>query len=95
MPCAFVNLNSRGGTIGLFPFEKLKDIHRVVSRLGFGPDVLPACCDQARKSTVELWRDARSSFLAELERGVPVSPDSPFLKDKAPRTGGDAIPPTR
>jgi hypothetical protein len=76
----FANVGARQGQAGLFPFEKIKTIQGIVSRLGFGEGVTTETAKSARTEIVGNWKLLRNHFLAELERGIPARPDSPFLK---------------
>lgn len=79
MRATFSNLGEDEYTIGLYPFESLKSIRRTVSSLGFG-QIDPAKAALARCEIVHRWKELRRHFLAELERGIPRSADSPFLR---------------
>ena len=76
----FANIGEREREVGLFPFEKIKKIQSTISKLGFGVAVTPDLARNARAEIIGNWKLLRSHFLSELERGVPVNPDSPFLK---------------
>jgi hypothetical protein len=76
----FANVGEGQGNFGIFPFEKIKSIHSVVSKLGFGEGVTIESARAARAEVIGSWKLLRVHFLSELERGVPAKPDSPFLK---------------
>lgn len=75
----FENVGEGESRIGLFPFESIKSIYGKVSDLGFGAQFKPKEAKQAREEILILWKKLRSHYLSELERGIPVRPDSPFL----------------
>jgi len=76
----FLNIGQNEGGIGLFPFESIKQIHKIVSSLGFGEAATVVNAKQARAEIIENWKKLREHFLSECARGVPIKPDSPFLK---------------
>jgi hypothetical protein len=76
----FLNIGEREGKPGLFPFEKIKVIQEIVSRLGFGEQVTPVLAKSARTEIVGHWKLLRAHFLTELARDIPARPDSPFIK---------------
>ena len=76
----FSNVGETQADVGLFPFEKIKTIQSVVSRLGFDDTSTPEAARAARAEIIDSWKLLRYHFLSELERGIPARPDSPFLK---------------
>jgi hypothetical protein len=76
----FANIGESNDNAGLFPFQFIKDVRRGISGLGFGPafDGKKAAATPD-KITAE-WRVSRRRFLSELERGIPLKPDSRYLK---------------
>lgn len=76
----FANVGEREDQVGQFPFEKIKLIHGVVSKLGFGEAATTEAAKAARAEIIGAWKLLRIHFLSELERGVPAKPDSPYLK---------------
>jgi hypothetical protein len=64
--------------VGVYPFESLKQILRVISQLGFGEVVTPDRSLVARKTIDALWKILRSELLKELDRDFPEHPDTPF-----------------
>jgi hypothetical protein len=75
----FANVGEDDENIGLFPFESMKNIQKEISALGFGDNFKKGNCKTARDTILEYWKKLRNSFLYELERGVPVKVDSPFV----------------
>ena len=75
----FQNIGETRGNTGIFPFEGLKDIHRVVSTLGYGAGAGSTQAAETRHHIIKCWKSLRANFLSELERGEPARPDSPFL----------------
>ncbi|WP_157379456.1 hypothetical protein [Burkholderia ubonensis] len=76
----FANVGEAERRVGIFPFEGVKDIHKAISRLGFGDAFSRASADGARREIVQLWKRLRRHYLCELERDAPHQPDSPFLE---------------
>ena len=75
----FANLGATEGEIGVFPFESLKNIHKVVSSLGFGALQSEEDRRLARKSIIDHYKKLRQHYLANCARGVPDIPDSPYI----------------
>jgi hypothetical protein len=76
----FSNVGEAQGKVGLYPFECIKTIHMVVSRLGFGEEMTGESAKAARALIVADWKKLRYYYLGELERGIPANPDSPYFK---------------
>jgi hypothetical protein len=76
----FANVGEDKNSVGLFPFESIKSIHKKVSSLKFGSEFKVDDAATVRCETVSLWKKLRSHYLSELERGVPANIDSPFLR---------------
>jgi hypothetical protein len=76
----YLDHNRRGNRrgIGVYPFESLKQIGKVISHLGFGEAVTPGRSLVARKTIDALWKILRSELLKELDRDFPEHPDTPF-----------------
>ena len=79
----FVNLGESRSCVGLYPFEGMKTILRIVSEIGYGSTVTKLKSDNARVKIVEEWKKLRRSFLSECARGAPIRPDSPYLEEKS------------
>jgi len=75
----YKNLKETKDDIGLYPFECLKEIHKIVSRLGYG--TLDASkTTEARKHIKHNWGNLRRSFLSEFDRSEPTVFDSPYIE---------------
>jgi hypothetical protein len=75
----YKNLNETKDDIGLYPFECLKEIHKIVSLLGYGSlDVKKTT--EARKHIRHNWGDLRKSFLSEFDRSEPTIFNSPYFE---------------
>lgn len=75
----YKNLKETKGDIGLYPFESLKEIGRIISRLGYGTlDVNKSA--EARKHIHQNWGNLRRSFLSEFDRSEPTTFDSPYVE---------------
>ena len=74
----YKNLKETDNYIGLYPFEGLKDIYEVISKLGYGKlDSLKAT--EARKHINYNWKELRQSFLSEFDRSEPSVHNSPYV----------------
>jgi hypothetical protein len=74
------NIGERLGDIGLYPYEPIKDIHKVVSELGFGK------IDENKRMThrrkiIGHWKSIRRNFLAEFDRVEPTKVVSPYVEE--------------
>jgi hypothetical protein len=76
----FSNVGEAEFAGGIYPFEGIKEIHRLVSKLGWGNEFTTEQAEVTRREIVSQWKLVRDHYLSELERGVPVKPDSPYLK---------------
>lgn len=74
----FMNLGQNEASVGLYPFESMKDICGIVSKLGFGNSVTPEKSKDARDEIVAKWKKLRLNFLGECSRGIPIDPDTPY-----------------
>lgn len=74
----YKNLKETDEEIGLYPFECLKDIHELVSKLGYGQiDIVKAT--ETRRHIRHCWKDLRKSFLSEFDRSEPTAYHSPYV----------------
>ena len=69
--------NVPGTRVGLYPYEPLKDISKIMSWLRDGRT--PDERYRVRRCILQLWYDAHSAMLSEFDREVPVHPVSKFL----------------
>lgn len=73
----YKNLGETPNEIGLYPFECLKDILKVISKLGYNK--IDTDKKAARAEINECWREMRQSFLAEFDRSEPTKFHSPYV----------------
>lgn len=78
----FSNIGKNGGSRGLFPHENLKDIHRIISWLGFGENFRKTKSYNARLCITSLWQEMHHAMLDEFDRDAPVTPISKYLYRK-------------
>ncbi|WP_423207310.1 hypothetical protein E2974_05630 [Paracoccus yeei] len=77
---SFKNLGEGRSNKGLYPFEDLKDIHKIVSSLGHGEGFRYAERHEAREEILKRWGNIRLPLLSEFERQEPTNPSSPFWR---------------
>src|SRR5207253_3145551 len=75
----FQNVPTKGTPRGLFPYENLKDIRRIVGWLGFGVQWSREKADLAHECIVRLWGEMHGALLQEFDTEVPSRPVSRFL----------------
>jgi hypothetical protein len=75
----FQNVPMAGTRRGLFPYENLKDIRRIVGWLGFEDQWTREKADLAHKCIVRLWGQMHGALLQEFDTEVPIQPVSRFL----------------
>ena len=75
----FDNVPLRNHPRGLYPYENLKDIKRVVDWLGVGKKRNDEEIHLARKCIIRLWQEMYHAMLSEFDRDVPESPVSRYL----------------
>lgn len=83
----FKNLGENRNSIGLYPFEALKEIRREVMNLGFGGGFAADRAPDARKAIIKLWKQLRDKMLREFDRDLPTYPQSPYLGDDLDEPG--------
>ena len=65
---------------GLYPYENLKDIYKVIQWLGCGSGFRGTQdAKKARKCVTRLWQEMHSAMLTEFDRAVPMRPVSKYL----------------
>ncbi|MEX6689702.1 hypothetical protein QTN47_19510 [Danxiaibacter flavus] len=74
----YKNLGEKKNEIGYYPFECLKEIHKLVSELGYGKLDATKSKD-ARERIKHCWKDLKVSFLSEFDRSEPTVFNSPFV----------------
>ncbi len=75
----FDNVPLRNDSRGLYPYENLKDIKRVVDWLGVGKKRNDEEIHLARKVIIRLWQEMYHAMLSEFDRDVPENPVSRYL----------------
>lgn len=76
----FANIGETEIRRGLFPFESLKNIQTIHSRLGYAGSATLENRTEARRMMTTEWKVLRQHYLSEFTRGRPASPDTPFLQ---------------
>lgn len=69
----YSNVHERPGVIGLYPYEPIKTIYRIINDLGYGsidPHMRKAACD----AIIHHWQSIRLEFLSEFDRAEPTKP---------------------
>ncbi len=79
----FKNLGESDKTIGLYPFEPIKDIYGLTKDLGLSVDTEQK--DEVRQKIFALWREARKELLKEFDREVPTFPHSHWAQPEKTR----------
>lgn len=77
--CLYKNIGETSKNIGLYPYEPIKDIHKIISDLGFGK-LDEKRRTSARKRVVGQWKSLRSSFLDEFDRAEPTKIVSRYIE---------------
>jgi hypothetical protein len=77
----FGNVPAKGTPSGLFPFENLKDIQKIISWLGFGGVFKTESSKLARQCITRLWQEMHLAMLSEFDRDIPARPVSKYLGD--------------
>lgn len=75
----FKNVSGPGSGGGLYPYENLKDIHKIISWLGFGSNFRQGQAATARRCIVLLWQEMHAALLPEFDREAPILPVSKFF----------------
>jgi hypothetical protein len=76
----FKNVPHQGAPSGLYPFENLKDIQKVLSWLAPGESSRSYKeRDMARNCIVRLWQEMYGALLREFDRDTPIDPVSKYL----------------
>jgi hypothetical protein len=63
----FQNVRRKGTPRGLFPYENLKDIRRIVGWLGFGDQWSMVKANLAHEYIVRLWGEMHEALLKEFD----------------------------
>lgn len=76
----FKNIGESNDSNGLFPYEGIKDIQKIISGLKFDDDFEnDFSAKNARNCIVKLWKEMHQALLAEFDREEPVNPISRYL----------------
>jgi hypothetical protein len=78
----FKNVGEAPGSIGLYPFEALKEIRRDVMKLGCGDKFAADQAPAARQAIIGRWKLLRERLLREFDRDFPTYPQSHYLPDE-------------
>jgi hypothetical protein len=74
----FKNVPSRNYPLGLYPYENLKEIRRIIGWLGF-EEQWSKEKDSAHECIVKLWVEMHSALLQEFDTAIPILPISKYL----------------
>ena len=74
----YKNIGEKPGNFGLYPYEPIKEIHKVISDLGYEGDENKR--NLARKSVTGHWKSIRSNFLDEFDRAEPTKVVTPYVE---------------
>jgi hypothetical protein len=64
------NVGEKPGIVGLYPYEPIKDIYRLINELGYEVND-PVKRKHTRDQIVLKWQSIRFAFLSEFDRAVP------------------------
>ena len=77
----FRNVPMPGSSTGLYPYENLKDIEKIISWLGYGENYRSSQAPLARKCVTRLWQEMHVAMLGEFDRDIPANPVSKYLSE--------------
>ena len=77
----FRNVPMSGSSTGLYPYENLKDIEKIISWLGYGENYRSNQAPLARKCMTRLWQEMHVAMLGEFDRDIPANPVSKYLNE--------------
>lgn len=86
----FANIPMAGLPTGLFPYENLKDIEKIVSWLSYMKKRSDKDRQSARLCIVRLWQEMYNEMLLEFDRSPPIRGVSKFL-NKEPKSLADLL----
>jgi hypothetical protein len=78
----FENVPRKGHPLGLYPYENLKEIRRIIGWLGYG-DHWSSHKGLAHECITKLWGVMHSALLLEFDRAVPMFPISKYLGNES------------
>lgn len=67
------NVGEKPGQVGMYPYEPIKEIYRLINDLGYGVDD-PEKRKHTREQIVARWQSIRFAFLSEFDRAEPSQP---------------------
>ncbi len=79
----FKNVPQRGGAVGLYPYEDLKDIVKAISWLGYETNFRTAQAVETRRCITRAWQNMHHAMLGEFDRDVPINPVSKYLEGES------------
>jgi hypothetical protein len=77
--CMYRNIGEHSGHVGLYPYEPIKEIHKVISHLGYG-ELEEEKRLAARRVLTGHWKSMRENFLDEFDRPETTKVVSPYIK---------------
>ena len=76
----YLNLESKNGSIGYYPFEGIKEISNELAKYYIAHDFSPEAQSTVRSLITETWKRARVPILSEFDRPRPTEYDSPYVE---------------
>jgi hypothetical protein len=67
------NVGEQPGAVGLYPYEPIKDIYRLINELGYDVND-PTRRKVTREQIITKWQSIRFAFLSEFDRAEPSQP---------------------
>lgn len=67
------NVGEQPGAVGLYPYEPIKDIYRLINELGYDVND-PTRRKMTREQIITKWQSIRFAFLSEFDRAEPSQP---------------------
>ena len=74
----FKNVPRQDYPLGLYPYENLKEIRRIIGWLGFGEQWSKEK-NRAHECIAKLWVEMHSALLQEFDMAIPIVPISKYL----------------
>jgi len=75
----FSNVPRDGTPQGLYPYENLKDILKIIGWLGYGDRYTRERANRAHDCIYRLWAEMHYALLQEFDTEVPIQPVSKYL----------------
>lgn len=76
----FMNLGEKPDHVGLYPYEPIKDIHVMISKLGYNKAIPEKERNETKDKIFKLWGDMRRDLLREFDRAEPTFPHSHWVQ---------------